>query len=399
MTPDLILRDCRLPDTTGSFDVALAGGRIAAISPATVGAARAGGDAGASLAMGQRLLLPALADGHLHLDKSFIGLPWRPHVPGEGIAARIAAERSERATLASPIGERAQLLLERIIGYGTLALRSHVDVDETIGLDHVQALLELRSRWTSRIDLQLAAFPQSGINPRVAELLDEALRLGVDVIGGLDPAGIDGDIETHLNVVFALAERHGRRIDIHLHDPGTLGAFELRRIAARTRALGLQGRVAVSHAFALGMLDDAELRVTAQALSQAGVAIMTSGPGADAMPPLRVLLQEEVEIFGGSDNIRDAWSPFGSGDLLQRAGHIGYRADFRGDAELRQAFQFVTGNSRRVLGLPPVSLQVGSPADLLALHASDVPEAVASAPAERLVFRAGRLVCGALSTA
>jgi cytosine/adenosine deaminase-related metal-dependent hydrolase len=233
----------------------------------------------------------------------------------------------------------------------------------------------------------------------VAELLDEALRLGVDVIGGLDPAGIDGDIEAHLNVVFALAERHGRRIDIHLHDAGTLGAFELRRIAARTRALGLQGRVAVSHAFALGMLNDAELHATAQALAQAGVAIMTSGPGADAMPPLRALLQEGVEIFGGSDNIRDAWSPFGSGDLLQRAGHIGYRGDFRSDADLRQAFQFVTSNSRRVMGLPPVSLQVGSTADLVALHASDVPEAVVSAPADRWVFRAGRLVCGAASTA
>jgi cytosine deaminase len=392
-THELTLRDCHLPGSTGSFDVALAEGRIAAIAPAAAAA-----PAAPSLALGQRLLLPALADGHLHLDKSLLGLPWRPHVPGDGIAARIAAERAGRAALDGSLGQRARQLVERVIGFGTLALRSHVDVDEVIGLAHVHALLELRAALADRIDLQLVAFPQSGISARVAELLDEALRLGVDVIGGLDPAGIDGDIEAHLNVVFDLAERHGRRVDIHLHDPGTLGAFELRRIAARTRALGLQGRVAVSHAFALGMIDAEELRITAQALAQAGVAVMTSGPGADAMPPLRPLLEAGVQIFGGSDNIRDAWSPFGTGDLLQRAGAIGYRGNFRTDQELRLAFEFVTTNSRRVMGLTPVSLAVGSAADLIALPAGDVPEAVASAPSDRLVFRSGRLVCGTPST-
>jgi cytosine/adenosine deaminase-related metal-dependent hydrolase len=405
---ELTLRGCRLPGFNGLFDVALAGGHIAAITPAahaatidaatidaaaaTATAAAAAAAAGSSLALEGRLLLPALADGHLHLDKSFIGLPWRPHVAGEGIAARIAAERSERAALEGPLQQRARLLLERVIEYGTLAVRSHVDVDELIGLAHVTALLELRAALRGRIDLQLAVFPQSGISPRVAELLEEALRLGVEVIGGLDPAGIDGDIEAHLDVVFGLAERYGCRIDIHLHDPGTLGTFELRRIAARSAALGLQGRVAVSHAFALGMVDAPELHSTVQALARGGVAIMSSGPGADAMPPLRALLDAGVLIFGGSDNIRDAWSPFGSGDLLQRAGMIGYRANFRSDAELRQVFEFVSSNSRRVMGLPPLALTVGSAADLVALNAADLPEAVAAAPAERLVFRSGLLV-------
>lgn len=392
-TYDLVLRDCRLPGSQGLFDVALAGGRIAAIAAAGERVID-----GPSLALEQRLLLPALADGHLHLDKSFLGLPWRPHVAGDSIAARIAAERAERAALDSPLKERARRLVERVIGFGTLALRSHVDVDEIIGLDHVLSLLELRSALADRIDLQLVAFPQSGINRRVAELLDEALRLGIDVVGGLDPAGIDGDIEAHLDVVFGLAERHERRIDIHLHDPGTLGTFELRRIAARTCALGLHGRVAVSHAFALGAVDPGELRTTAQALAQAQVAIMTNGPGADSMPPLRPLLDEGVQIFGGSDNIRDAWSPFGSGDLLQRAGIIGYRGNFRTDADLRLAFEFVTTNSRRVMGFAPVSVTVGSAADLIALSAADTPEAVAAAPSDRLVFRSGRLVWPLQST-
>ncbi len=349
---------------------------------------------GPSMPLDGLLLLPAMVNGHLHLDKTFAGAAWRPHIPGDSIAARIAAEQAERALVPLPPAERARLLVERSIAFGVLAMRSHVDVDEDIGLDHVEAMLELREELGDRIDLQLVAFPQGGARGRVADLLGEALRLGIDVVGGLDPAGIDGDIEHHLDIVLGLAERHGRRVDIHLHDPGSLGAFELRRIAARTRRSGLQGRVAVSHAFALGMIAPAELAETAAALAEAGVAIMTNGPGADSMPPLRELVRAGVLLFGGSDNIRDSWSPYGDGDLLRRAGIIGYRADFRSDDELRLAFDMVSANGRRVMGLEPVSLVEGSPADFVAVRASDIPEAVVDAPVGRLVFRAGELVAG-----
>jgi cytosine/adenosine deaminase-related metal-dependent hydrolase len=382
-----ILGDCRLPGRAGRFDVTVAAGCIREIAPAGTRSAEI-----PALKLDGKLLLPALTDGHLHLDKSFLGLPWRPHLSGDSIASRIAAERAERALVTDSVGDRARRLISRVIGFGTLALRSHIDVDEAIGLAHVEALLALRAALAGQIDIQLVAFPQSGINRRVAELLEESLRLGVDVIGGLDPAGIDGDIEAQLDTVFGLAERHGRLIDIHLHDPGALGCFELRRIAARAKALGMQGRVAVSHAYALGMVGAEELRATVRALAQGGVAIMTNGPGAEAMPPLHALLREGVVVFAGCDNIRDAWSPFGSGDLLQRAGLIGWRGNFRSDEELRLLFQFISANSRAVMGLPPLALTVGAPADLIAVVAEDIPEAVASPSTLRLVWRAGRLL-------
>lgn len=384
---DLTLGGCRLPARDGSFDVVVEAGRIKSVS-----ATGAVPTTESYLDLEGRLLLPALADGHVHLDKTFLGAPWRPHVKGYSISERIEAERQERARVAIPLKERAECLIEQVICFGVLAVRSHVDVDEAIGLAHVEAMLELRAALADRIDLQLVAFPQSGIAGRVPELLDEALRLGVDVVGGLDPAGIDHNIEGHLDLVFGLAERHGRRIDIHLHDGGELGAFELRQIAERSKALGLQGRVAVSHAFALGMIESQTLDLTARALAQGGVAIMTNGPGEDAMPPLNPLLDAGVVVFGGSDNIRDAWSPFGDGDLLRRAGMIGYRAGFRTDEELRLVFDFVTANSRQVMGCEPIAVTPGSPADLVAVFAHDVPEAVADPRSTRIVIRAGQVV-------
>lgn len=390
---DVTLLGCRLDQQADLFDIRVADGRIAAIEPAGTIAA-----AGATHVLAGRLMLPAFCDGHIHLDKTFTGAAWRPHVDGVGIAARIAAEQRERAAVPLSVDARARRLAERAIGHGVLAMRSHVDVDAVVKLKHVEVLLALREELRERIDIQLVAFPQGGLrDPQVARLLEDALRLGVDVIGGLDPAGIDGDIERHLDPIFDLAHRYGSRIDIHLHDPGTLGAFELRRIADRAAEAGMQGRVAVSHAFALGMIDADELALTADALAAAGVSIMTNGPGADAMPPLRALRGAGVTMFGGSDNIRDAWSPFGDGDMLRRAGIIGYRADYRRDDDLRHAFAMVTGEARRATGHTAVDVVRGSPADLVAVAASIVPEAVADPPVERLVFRAGRLVAGALS--
>ncbi|HZU63259.1 MAG TPA: amidohydrolase [Novosphingobium sp.] len=391
MPPELTLRHCRLPEWQGLFDVALANGRIAAITPSEEAP-----PAGPLRDLGGWLLLPSLVNGHIHLDKTFLGAPWRSHVPGASIAARIAAEAQERSLVPLPLAARARHLAERSLAWGVTALRSHVDVDEAVGLAHVEALLALREELAGRIDIQLVAFPQGGLSGRVPALMDQALALGVEVVGGLDPAGIDGDIEAHLGTVFGLAEKHGRRVDIHLHDPGTLGAFELRRIAAHTRARGMAGQVAVSHAFALGMLAPEEAAATADALAEAGVAILTNGPGADAMPPLALLMDAGVRVFAGSDNVRDAWSPYGDGDMLRRASLIGYLADWREDEGLVAAYGLASNEARAALGLPPVALSPGMPADLIALPATDIPEAVADPPPARLVLRAGRVIAPAV---
>ena len=193
-------------------------------------------------------------------------------------------------------------------------------------------------------------------------------------------------------MIFASAERHGVGVDIHLHDPGDLGCFELRQIAARAEALGLVGRVAVSHAFALGEVDDAEFGRTAEALARAGVAIMTNGPGPVAMPPIKRLDAAGVLVFAGSDNIRDAWSPYGNGDMLERAMLIGYRQGLRADEDLELCFDLANGAAASVLGLDDHDIRPGAAADLVALPAASIAEAVAAHPPRSLVIKRGRVV-------
>ena len=252
----------------------------------------------------------------------------------------------------------------------------------------------MKQDYAGLIDLQTVAFPQSGIlrEPGAAELLDDAVSEGADLIGGLDPDGVDGDAKAHLDIVFGVAERHGVGVDIHLHDRGALGARELRMIAERTLALGLAGRVAVSHAFCLGELDDRDFGAAAAALALAGVSIMTTGPGPVPMPPIKRLQAEGVRVFAGSDNIRDAWSPFGNGDLLERAAILCDRQDFRADADLELAFRLVTEEASAATGLGHGRLMVGVSADFLLVEAASIAETVAAHPAARVVFKRGRRV-------
>lgn len=289
---------------------------------------------------------------------------------------------------------RARNQLDLCIGHGTTQMRSHVMVDGSVGLKSLETILRVREEYKGLIDIQLVAFPQSGIlmSPGTPKLLDEAIGLGANLVGGLDPASFDRDVEKHLDVVFDVAERHGVDVDIHLHDMGTLGAFEIEQIAARTRALGMGGHVAISHAYALGDISMDQLRKIAEILARSGVAIMTSAPGARPFPPILALRNAGVTVFSGNDNIRDSWWPYGDGDMLRRATTIGYRSGFNIDEELRVAFDLVTEAGAKALRLEGYGLQVGAKADFVTLNAEHVPEAVVGPPQRRSVYKEGKLV-------
>ncbi len=374
-----MIRNARLPDGH-RHDIEIRDGRIIALRPPT--------DSEPAV-----LVMPPLVDGHIHLDKTLLGLPWVPNqAAGNAVADRIEAERKVRAQ--RTVSETGANLVKQVVASGTLHMRTHVDIDNELGLRNLHAILEVRERFRDTVTIQIVAFPQSGIarSPGTDKLLDEAIAQGADLVGGLDPVGIDRDLDGHLDAIFAVANRRGVGIDIHLHDGGEGGIAEMLAIAERTRTLGLDGKVAISHAFALGSVATELAERTADVLAESGVAIMSHGPGAATMPPLPMLRAHGVEVFGGSDNIRDAWSPFGNGDMLERAMLIGYRANFRHDEELMLPYRMVTEAAARVLGLKDYGIKVGGPADFVAVEAGSIAEAIATRPPRKWVMQAGRIL-------
>jgi cytosine deaminase len=388
MTIDTLFRNARLVDGTRA-SIAVTNGVIAGIRPDAVD------DNAAKLTvdLDGLLVVPAFVEGHVHLDTSFYGDAWRPYVPytaGFDVRERVAVQHRNMAA-AAPMAERARNQLELCIAHGSTRMRSHVMVDGSVGLASLQTVAGVREQYRHLIDIQLVAFPQSGLLtcPGSADLLDAAFDHGADLIGGLDPAAVDRDVKGHLDVVFGIAGKRGVSVDIHLHEAGTMGLFSIEEIAARTRAHGMQGKVTISHAYALGDIPADALRHTADLLAESGVAIMTTAPGARAFPPVLALRNAGVTVFGGNDNIRDSWSPYGDGDMLRRAMMIGHRSDFRTDEELGIAFDAVTAAGAKALGVTNYGLRVGAHADLVTLRAAHIPEAVVAVPKGRSVYRGG----------
>lgn len=371
--------------------IAVKDGRIAAIMPADTPT-----DGAETVDLGDALVVPGFVEGHIHLDTSFYGDAWRPHKPctdGFNVRERVAFQAQNMAASA-PMDVRARNQLDLCIGHGSTQMRSHVMVDGSVGLNSLETILRVREEYRGLIDIQLVAFPQSGIlaSPGTPQLLDEAIGLGANLVGGLDPASFDRDVEKHLDVVFGVANKHGVDVDIHLHDMGTLGAFEIEQIAARTRALGMEGHVAISHAYGLGDISADQLKTAADTLARSGVAIMTNAPGARPFPPILALRNAGVTVFSGNDNIRDSWWPYGDGDMLRRATTLGYRSGFNTDEELRVAFDVVTEAGAKALRLEGYGLRVGGKADFVTLNAAHVPEAVVAVPQGRSVYKEGKLV-------
>jgi cytosine deaminase len=349
----------------------------------------------ATLLDGQgQLLLPALVESHVHFDKTLWNTPWRPNSAGPTRYHRITNEHGVLKDFDVPMAQRAGPLIEHCITRGSLYFRSHVDTQTVWGLQHVEQMLALRESYRSLIDLQLVAFPQGGMltAPGTTRLMEQALELGLDVVGGIDPAGIDKDPIRHLETIFGYAVRYGRGIDIHLHDLGELGRWETERIADLTEAHGLSGQVMISHAYGLGAFAPAELEPLAERLAALRISIMTCAPANVTVPPVAMLRSHGVNVCSGSDGIRDAWSPMGNGDMLERAMLLALRFGWSKDEDLLAAFDIVSHAGARALGLTDYGLDLGCAANLLVLPAENVAAAVVDRCLQRTVISRGRIV-------
>ena len=156
----ITLTGCRFADGSAG-EVRIEGGRIAAIGAGSDVRRTSADPAATTIDAGGRLIAPAFVDGHVHLDKTLWGSPWISHAAEPSVASRIALERSIRSRITVPVAVRAANLLDQLIANGTTALRTHVDIDTTIGLSHLNAVLEVRERYRDRCTIQIVAFPQN----------------------------------------------------------------------------------------------------------------------------------------------------------------------------------------------------------------------------------------------
>ncbi|HEU5423577.1 MAG TPA: amidohydrolase family protein [Nitrolancea sp.] len=390
MAEELLLRHVR-PQHGAAIDLLVVDGRVAALGPGLKPAS----PATTVIDGGNRLLFPGFVDAHAHMDKTLLGLGWYRNEVGPSLIDKIENERSLRRERDIDAHQQSTRQARRSISAGTTAIRTFVDIDTETRLSGFEGVMRTRADFRDSLDIQVVAFPQSGmlIRPGTIELMETALREGATVVGGLDPSAIDRDPVKHLDVVFGLAEKYDVDVDIHLHEPAELGAFSLELIAERTRTLGWQGRVVVSHAFCLGAVDDNYLNRLIELVRENRIAIMSHGPsGGRPAPPVKRLVEAGVTVCAGNDGIRDAWGPLNMPDMLLRAFLIAYRNNFRRDDEIELTLDIITRGGEAVLGMPAGSLATGSPGDFVIVDGETHVEAVIERPPRWLVIKRGRIV-------
>lgn len=398
---DLLIRNATLPDGRAGFDIAVTGGRIAAVEPGIAA------EAGEVIEAGGLLVSPPFVDPHFHMDATLsLGLP-RMNVSGtllEGIA--LWGELRPTLTKEALI-ERAVRYCDLAVSKGLMAVRSHVDVSDP-RLVTAEALLEVREMVKPYLDLQLVAFPQDGYyrEPGIVEALERALDMGVEIVGGIPH--FERTMEAGAASVEALcriAADRGLMVDMHCDETDDPLSRHVETLAAQTVRFGLQGRVAGSHLTSMHSMDNYYVSKLLPLMAEAGMAaipnplinMMLQGrhdtyPKRRGLTRIPQMMEMGIPVGLGQDCVMDPWYSMGTGDLLDVA-HMAVHAVQMGSvADKRALFDAVTINSARIMGLEGYGLEVGCHADMVLLQARDPGEAIRLRPVRLKVIRRGRVV-------
>ncbi|MDE0582497.1 amidohydrolase [Planococcus sp. A6] len=344
------------------------------------------------------LVLPAFKETHVHLDKTYMGEPWRACVPASSVIERSTIEKDILSTIESSTEQRAKNLLDVLIANGSTSVRTHVDIYPEAGLKNLIGVQGALADYGNKVDSEIVAFAQHGLlHGNTAKLMREAVRNGAGLVGSVDPATVDLNIEASLVELMDIAVEGGVEIDLHLHDPGHLGVFTMKRLADLTIEAGWQGKVAISHAFGLGDVTQPEARAAAEVLKEAGISIISSLPIGRNIPPISLLDEVGVRVALGNDNIYDSWWPTGNGDILERLGRLLEISRWTDELSLSQALRFITD------GVTPLTLEgervwpmQGDLANFVLVDAKCAAETVARRSKRSAVFHKGEIVGGKL---
>ena len=301
-----------------------------------------------------RIVINGFVDGHMHLDKALIGEKVI-NKSGTLYEAIEIMSKYKHSMTKEDVKERSKKILDLSFRNGTRFLRTHIDVDHKIQLKSIEALLELKEEYKELIDIQIVAFPQDGIikNSKSYFYLEEALKMGADIVGGI-PA-IEEDSIKHMNMIFDLAMKYDVDIDMHIDETDDASSLIINDLAKLTIANGYIGRVTAGHCCSLAANEEEIILPIVELIKKAKINIISlpstnlylQGRGDKinirrGIAPVKYLLDHDIPVAIGSDNIRDPFNPFGNGNLLEEILIAAHGCHMGGEKDLNKLFDMVS---------------------------------------------------------
>jgi cytosine/creatinine deaminase len=399
---DTIIRNARLRGKDGAHDIVITKDRITSVTPKAPGKGNHEIDAAGSL------VLPGLFNLHFHADKSLLGEIMRPNVSGTLPEAIEITNEFKRKYDPAEVAERTLRALEAGVKNGTTFFRLFADVGTIGGLRAARGLMLAREKFDRYCDIQIVAFPQEGIarDPGAGELLDEAMKEGCDIVGGLPwYEYTDAEARDHIDTCFAIAKKYDRDVHMLVDDTDDENSRSLEYLALKTMREGFQGRVTASHCGAMAAYNDAYAAKIVDMVKTADVTISVNAhinlvcsarldrePRRRGIARVKELLARGANVVSSQDDVNDPYYPFGKPDPLECVSMIAHVAQLTLPHELEQAMSMVTENAAKAARVSDYGIATGNRADLVVVGAPSVHEAIRLQPPRRHVFKGGREV-------
>jgi len=354
------------------------------------------------------LMLPPFIEPHIHLDTTLTAGEPEWNQSGtlfEGIQRW--SQRKETLSI-EDVKTRAKTALKWQIAQGIQHVRTHVDVTDPT-LVALKALMEVKEEMSPYVDLQLVAFPQEGIlsYPNGVELLEEAMKMGADVVGGIPhfeftrEYGVDS-----MRIVFDLAEKYDRLVDIHCDEIDDEQSRFVEVVAKEAYERGIGARTTASHTTAMGSYNDAYAYKLFRLLKMSGINFVSNPlvnihlqgrfdtyPKRRGLTRVKELQEAGLNVCFGHDDIFDPWYPLGTGNMLQVL-HMGIHASqLMGYEQIVNSIDMITKNSATTLQIEDkYGIEAGKPANFIVLNAENEYEAIRKQAAVRYSFRNGKII-------
>lgn len=397
----MLITNARLLDKEGLWNIELEGQKIKSITqnPLLTNLNTLNADGG--------LVLPPFVEPHVHLDAAMTA--GQPHWNESGTLFEGIERWAERKPLLSinDVKERATAALKWQIAQGIQAVRTHVDVTDP-ELIALKALLEVKQEMAPWIDIQIVAFPQEGINsyPKGLELMEESLRLGADVVGGIPhfeftrEYGVDS-----IGKIFNLAEKYGKLIDIHCDEIDDEQSRFVEVVAAEAYKREMGSLVTASHTTAMHSYNNAYTYKLFRLLKLSNINFVANPlvnihlqgrfdtyPKRRGITRVKELLAAGLNVCFGHDDIFDPWYPLGTASMLQVL-HMGlHTCQMMGYSEINDSIKLITANSAKTLGIKNYSIEPGKPANLIIMPAQTAFDAVRLQVNVRYSIRNGQII-------
>jgi cytosine deaminase len=397
------IKNVRLPYADGLWQIQIEGGRIRQITSQPQGNGQTEGvlDAQGGLA------IPPFVEPHIHLDTTqTAGQPaWNQSgTLFEGIERW--AERKAQLTH-QDVKARAWQTLKWQIANGIQHVRTHVDVSDPT-LTALKAMLEVKAEVAPWVDVQIVAFPQEGIMsyPNGEALLEEALRLGADVVGAIPHFEFTREYGVEsLHKTFALAQKYNKLIDVHCDEIDDEQSRFVETVAALALRENMGARVTASHTTAMHSYNGAYTSRLFRLLKMSGINFVANPlvnihlqgrfdtyPKRRGVTRVKEMLDAGINVCFGHDDVFDPWYPLGTANMLQVL-HMGLHVcQLMGYQQIDDGLKLITTYSAKTLNLQGYNMKSGNEANLVILPAASGFDAVRRQTPVRYSIRRGVVI-------